>query len=53
MPADSKPAKRRQKDMNARWTGKHGKSYFGYKVSANTDQRYQLVRKIKVSTLAR
>jgi IS5 family transposase len=50
MPADWKPAKRRQKDMDARWTKKHGKSYFGYKVSANADKRYKLVRKIKVST---
>jgi IS5 family transposase len=36
--------------MDARWTKKHGKSYFGYKVSANADKRYKLVRKIKVST---
>jgi len=50
MPADWKPAKRRQKDMDARWAKKHGKSYFGYKVSANADNRYKLVRKIKVST---
>jgi hypothetical protein len=33
MPADWKPAKRRQKDMDARWTKQHGRSYFGYKVS--------------------
>jgi IS5 family transposase len=52
MPADWKPAKRRQKDRDARWTKKHGKSYFGYKVSANADKRYKLVRKIKVSTAA-
>jgi IS5 family transposase len=44
------PAKRRQKDVDARWTKKHGKSYFGYKISANADKRYKLVRKIKVST---
>src|SRR3978361_2473086 len=50
MPADWKPTKRRQKDMDARWTKKHGKSYFGYKVSANVDKRYKLVRKLKVST---
>ena len=50
MPADWTPAKRRQKDTEARWTKKHGKSYFGYKVSANADNRYKLVRKIKVST---
>jgi transposase, IS5 family len=50
MPITWKPAKRRQKDTDARWTKKHGKSYFGYKVSANADKRYKLVRKIKVST---
>ena len=50
MPITWTPAKRRQKDTDARWTKKHGKSYFGYKVSANADKRYKLVRKIKVST---
>ena len=50
MPADWPPAKRRQKDTDARWTKKHGKSYFGYKLSANADKRYKLIRKIKVST---
>lgn len=50
MPADWKPAKRRQKDTDARWTKKHGKSYFGHKVSANADKRYKLIRKIKVGT---
>lgn len=50
IPAHWKPTKRRQKDTQARWTNKHGKSYFGYKVSANADKRYKLVRKIKVST---
>nr|WP_229521787.1 transposase [Massilia antarctica] len=50
MPIEWTPAQRRQKDMDARLTKKHGKSYFGYKVSANADKRYKLVRKIKVST---
>lgn len=50
MPIAWSPAKRRQKDMDARWTKKHGKSYFGYKVSANADNCYKLVRKIAVST---
>jgi IS5 family transposase len=36
--------------IEARWTGKHGKSYFGYKLSANADKRYKLIRKIKIST---
>lgn len=50
MPTDWSPAKRRQKDVEARWTKKHGKSYFGYKLSASADKRYKLIRKIKVST---
>ena len=50
MPADWKPAKRRQKDVDATWTKKHGKSHFGYKLSASADQRHKLIRKIKVST---
>jgi len=50
MPIEWTPAKRRPKDVDARWTKKHGGSYFGYKVSANADKRYKLVRKIKVST---
>lgn len=50
LPIEWKPSKRRQKDSDATWTKKHGKSYYGYKVSANVDNRYKLIRKIKVST---
>lgn len=50
MPADWSPPKRRQKDLDARWTKKHGKSYFGYKLSVSADKRCKLIRKIKVST---
>ena len=50
MPADWTPAKRRQKDVDATWTKKHGKSHFGYKLSVSADRRHKLVRKIKVST---
>lgn len=50
MPADWSPPKRRQKDLDARWTKKHGKSYFGYKLSVNADKRCKLIRKIKIST---
>lgn len=49
-PIKWKPAKRRQKDIEARRTKKHNKSYFGYKLSANADKRYKLIRKIKIST---
>jgi transposase, IS5 family len=40
--ADWRPAQRRQKDVDSRWTKKHGNSYSGYKVSANADKRYKL-----------
>lgn len=50
MPADWSPAKRRQKDVEARLTKKHGKSYFGYKLSACAHKRYKLIRKVKIST---
>ena len=50
MPMDWKPAQRRQKDTEATWPQKHGKSYFGYKVSVSADRRYKLIRRVKVST---
>jgi hypothetical protein len=50
MPMEWKPAQRRQKDTEATWTKKHGKSYFGYKVSVSADRRYKLIRRVKVST---
>ena len=49
-PADWEPAKRRQKNTDATWTKKHGKSYFGYKLSVNADRRYKLIRKIETDT---
>ena len=42
MPADWKPAKRRQKDLDATWTTKHGKSHFGYKLSVSVDRKYKV-----------
>lgn len=50
IPANWFPAKRRQKDIDARWAKKHGKFYFGYKLSTGIDKRYKLIRKIAVST---
>jgi len=50
MPVGWSTSKRRQKDMDATWTKKHGKSYYGFKVTANVDNRYKLIRKIKVTT---
>jgi IS5 family transposase len=50
VPVDWPPAKRRQKDTDATWTKKHGKSYFGYKLSVSADKRYKLIRQVKIST---
>ncbi|OXJ22498.1 IS5/IS1182 family transposase [Burkholderia sp. HI2714] len=50
MPAEWSPSKRRQKDVQARWTKKHGKSYFGYKLSGSVDRRHKLIRRVHVST---
>jgi len=45
-----KPAKNRQKDKDARWTKKHGKSHFGYKNHVCIDRRHKLVRRYDVSS---
>ena len=45
----AKPAKLRQKDRDARWTKKHGKSYFGYKNNVNADARFKLIRQYEVT----
>ncbi|WP_334180952.1 IS5 family transposase [Pseudomonas nitroreducens] len=49
VPVEWSPAKRRQKDVQARWTKKHGKSYFGYKLSVSIDRRHKLIRRVKIS----
>jgi IS5 family transposase len=36
-------------DREARWTQKHGKSYYGYKLHGNVDARYKLIRTFKVA----
>jgi len=50
MPIDWTPTQRRQKDIDATWTKKHGKSHHGYKLTTSVDKRYKLIRKLKVST---
>jgi len=49
---EDNPAMRRQKDTDARWTKKHGKSYFGYKNHINVDTRHKLIRKFTVTDAA-
>jgi transposase, IS5 family len=47
-----KPAKRAQKDTDASWTKKHGKSHYGYKNHVNVDRKQKLVRRYHVSNAA-
>jgi IS5 family transposase len=49
----AKPTKLRQKDCEARWTKKHGRTYYGYKNHISIDRRYKLVRRYTVSDAAR
>jgi IS5 family transposase len=43
------PAKNRQKDKDARWTKKHGKSFYGYKNHVNADAKHKLIRHYEVT----
>jgi len=52
MPLDWSPHKRAQKDVDARWTKKHGRNHFGYKLHASVDRRYKLMRKMAVTHAA-
>jgi IS5 family transposase len=53
-PADweTKPAKNRQKDKDARWTKKHGKNFFGYKNHVNVDRTHKLIRRYAATDAA-
>jgi IS5 family transposase len=46
------PAKRRQKDTEARWTVKHGKNHYGYKNHVNVDKQHKLIRQYTVTDAA-
>lgn len=52
MPADweSKPAKKAQKDIEARWTQKNGKNYYGYKNHIGIDVKHKLIRAYAVTS---
>ena len=49
---EAQPAKRRQKDTDARWTKKHGVSHFGYKNHVNVDKQHKLIRRYTVTDAA-
>lgn len=44
--------KKHQKDTNARWVKKNGKSYFGYKNHISVDVGYKLIRSYNVTDAA-
>jgi len=47
---NDKPSKKRQKDTDARWTKKNGRSFFGYKNHINVDVKFKLIRKFSVTS---
>ena len=42
--------KQRQKDTDARWTQKNGKSFFGYKNHISVDVKHKFIRRYKVTS---
>jgi transposase, IS5 family len=40
---------KRQKDEDARWTKKHGKSHYGYKNHINIDKEHKLIQRYAVT----
>jgi len=49
---EAQPAKRRQKDTQARWTVKHGVRHYGYKNHVNIDNQHKLIRRYTVTDAA-
>lgn len=49
-PEDWSEAKRRQKDVDARWTKKHGKSHYGYKNHISVDNEHKVIRRFAVTS---
>lgn len=50
IPADWSEAKRRQKDLDATHTKKHGKPHHGYKLSVGVDIKHKFIRKVFTGT---
>lgn len=49
-PAPEKPVSaQRQSDVDAEWTEKHGRAYYGYKNHVNADRKNKLIRKYEVT----
>lgn len=52
VPEDWDEAKRREKDTDARWTKKHGRSHFGYKNHIQVDNDHKLIRQFQTTDAA-
>lgn len=52
VPEDWSEPKRRQKDVQARWARKAGRTYFGYKNHINVDVKHKVIRRYAVSDAA-
>jgi IS5 family transposase len=52
IPQDWEQAKKRQKDTDARWTKKNGKTYYGYKNHLNVDVKHKFIRSYSVTDAA-
>ena len=50
VPEDWPQNTRRQKDVQARWTKKHGKSHYGYKNPISIDRQHKMIRKYAVTS---
>lgn len=49
-PEEWSEAKRSQKDVEARWTKKHGKSHYGYKNHISIDNKHKVIRRYGVTS---
>lgn len=47
---DDDPNMKCQKDLDARWTKKHGKVHYGYKNHISIDKRHKLIRRYEVTS---
>jgi len=52
VPEDWNEAKLQQKDTDAKWVKKNGRSYFGYKNHISIDAEHKFIRKYKVTDAA-
>jgi IS5 family transposase len=52
VPQDWSENKRRQKDTDARWTKKNGKTFFGYKNHISADVKHKLIRDYDITDAA-